>query len=212
MTFNPEIHHRHSIRLPNYDYSRPGYYFVTMCAHEKECSFGDIKNNNIVLNNVGKMVEKKWYDLPVHFPGIELDRMVIMPNHLHGIIIITDCRRGNTNHPLILVDMIGLSPRDGVFPPLPIAITKTGPDQGAMTAPLQRGKTLGQMVAWFKYESTKEINRIVTDNPEMKIWQRNYFDRIIRNDEELNRIRNYIVTNPGTWEKDENYLRMIGAG
>jgi putative transposase len=100
MTFNPEIHRRHSIRLPNYDYSQPGYYFVTLCAHDRECLFGDIENNNIVLSNVGKMVEKKWHDLPVHFPGIELDQMVIMPNHLHGIIIITDRRRGGVIPPI----------------------------------------------------------------------------------------------------------------
>jgi len=193
MTFNPEIHHRHSIRLPNYDYSQPGYYFVTLCAHDRECLFGDIENNNIVLSNVGKMVEKKWYDLSVRFPGIKLDRMVIMPNHLHGIIIITDCCRG------------------GVFPPLPPAITKIGADQGAAIAPPGGGKSLGQMIAWFKYESTKAINRDITSNPEMKIWQRNFFERIIRDDEELNRIRNYIATNPGTWKEDENYI-CVGAG
>jgi putative transposase len=79
---------------------------------------------------------------------------------------------------------------------------------GAITAPLRNGKTLGQMVAWFKYDSTKEINRIVSGNPEMKIWQRNYYDRIIRDEEELNRIRNYIATNPETWEQDENNVRM----
>lgn len=211
MTFNPEIHHRHSIRLPNYDYSQPGYYFVTICAHERECLFGDPENNIIVLNEIGMLVKKKWDDLPGHFPGIELDQMVIMPNHLHGIIIISDHRRGNTNHPPILADMIGLSRGDGVFPPFPIAITKIGPDQGAMTAPLRNGKTLGQMIAWFKYESTKEINRMITGNPEAKIWQRNFYDRIIRDDEELNRIRNYIATNPETWEKDENYV-CVGAG
>ena len=67
------------------------------------------------------------------------------------------------------------------------------------------------MIAWFKYESTKEINRVVTDNPEMKIWQRNFYERIVRNEEELNRIRNYIVTNPETWGEDENYV-CVGAG
>jgi putative transposase len=184
MAFNPEIHHRHSIRLPNYDYSQPGYYFVTLCAHERECLFGDIENNNLVLNEIGMLVKKNWSDLPVHFPAIELDQMVIMPNHLHGIIIIRDGCRG------------------GVFPPIMIV----PPRRGAVVAPPGCGKTLGQMVAWFKYESTKEINRIVSGNPEMKIWQRNYYDRIIRDEEELNRIRNYVATNPETWEGDEDYL------
>ncbi len=186
MTFNPEIHHRHSIRLPNYDYAQPGYYFVTLCTHERECSFGEIENNKIELNNVGIMVKKKWYELPGYFPEVELDQMVIMPNHLHGIIIISDHRRG------------------GVVPPFGIVPMR----RGAVIAPKDGRKTLGQMIAWFKYESTKEINRIVTDNPEMKIWQRNFYDRIIRNDEELNRIRNYIATNPKTWDEDENNMRM----
>jgi len=75
-----------------------------------------------------------------------------------------------------------------------------------MTAPLRKEKTLGHMIAWFKYESTKEINRNVSRNPNIKIWQRNYFERIVRNDEELNRIRDYIVTNPETWEGDENNI------
>jgi putative transposase len=92
--------------------------------------------------------------------------------------------------------MIGLSSRDGVFPPR----------RGVVVAPPGCSKTLGQMVAWFKYESTKEINRIVSGNLDVKIWQRNYYDRIIRNDEELNRIRDYIVTNPEIWKEDENYV------
>ena len=208
MTFNPEIHHRHSIRLPNYDYSQPGYYFVTLCAHERECSFGKIEDNKIVLNETGMLVYRKWHGLPDYFPGVELDQMVIMPNHLHGIIIILDRRKGGVLPPL------------GIIPPYKDAITSvatamgattTGDDRGVMTtgattAPLQKRKTLGQMIAWFKYESTKEINRIITDNPDMKIWQRNFYERIVRNDEELNRIRNYIDTNPETWLTDENYI------
>ncbi|MCU0276872.1 MAG: transposase [Acidobacteria bacterium] len=194
MTFNPEIHHRHSIRLRNYDYSRPGYYFVTLCAYHRECIFGDIEKNEIVLNELGTLVKKNWYDLPVHFPGIELDKMVIMPNHLHGIIKISDHCRGGVIPPL------------GVFPPIKIV-----PMRSAVIAPKDGGKTLGQMIAWFKYESTKEINRVITGNPEMKIWQRNFYERIVRNDEELSRIRNYIATNLETWKEDENYT-FVGAG
>jgi len=199
MIFNPETHHRHSIRLPGYDYSQPGYYFVTSCTHERECLFGDVENNKIVLNEMGTLIEKRWFDLSVHFPRIELDRMVIMPNHLHGIIIILDRRRG------------GVFPPFGVIPSHVGATTAGATTAGAITAPLPKGKTLGQMIAWFKYESTKEINRVVTDNPEMKIWQRNFYERIVRNEDELNRIRNYIATNPETWLTDENYV-YVGAG
>jgi putative transposase len=182
MTFNPEIHHRHSIRLPGYDYSRPGYYFVTLCTHEKGCLFGDFENNDIVLNETGMLVKRKWHELPVHFSGIELDKMIVMPNHLHGIIVISDCR-------------------GGVVPPQFGAMT-----EGARTAPLQMGKTLGQMIAWFKYESTKEINRVISGNPDVKIWQRNFYDRIIRDEEELSRIRNYTVANPENWQEDEENI------
>jgi putative transposase len=199
MTFNSEIHHRHSIRLLGYDYSRPGYYFVTLCTHDKECYFGDIENNKIVLNKMGTMVEKKWNDLPVHFPGIKLDRIAIMPNHLHGIIIIADHRRG------------GVVPPFGIIASHEGAMDRGATTAGAMTAPLRKRKTLGQMIAWFKYESTKEINRDITCNPEMIIWQRNFFERIVRNEDELNRIRNYIATNPETWHEDENYV-CVGAG
>jgi len=210
MTFNPEIHHRHSIRLPDYDYSRPGYYFVTMCAQERECSFGNIENNRIVLNVVGMIVKKQWHDLPIHFPGIELDQMVIMPNHLHGIIIITNCRRGGVFPPHGVIPPFGVNPpHDDVTTTIATglgAMTAGAITAGAITAPLHNGKTLGQMIAWFKYESTKEINRDITGNPEMKLWQRNFYERIVRNDEELNRIRNYIATNPETWKEDENYV------
>lgn len=194
MTFNSEIHHRRSTRLFGYDYSRPGYYFVTICTHDKECYFGGIEKSKVVLNKMGTIVEKKWQDILVHFPGVELDEMIIMPNHLHGIIIILDHRRG------------------GVVPPFGIVPPHEGVKAlGAITAPLPKKKTLGQIIAWFKYESTKEINGAITDNLEMKIWQRNFFERIVRNEDELNRTRNYIATNPETWEQDENYI-SVGAG
>ena len=151
---------------------------------QRECIFGDIEKNEIVLNELGALVKKNWYELTIHFPGIELDRMVVMPNHLHGIIIINDCRRG------------------GVVPPIEIIPMR----RGAVIAPKDGRKPLGQMIAWFKYESTKEINRDITGNPEMKIWQRNFFDRIVRGDEELKRIKNYIATNPETWKQDENFV------
>jgi putative transposase len=189
MAFNSEIHHRHSIRLPDYDYSQSGYYFVTLCAHGKECLFGDIENNNMVLNETGMLVKKKWYELPVHFPGIELYKMILMPNHLHGIIIITDRGGGGMTRGAMTAPLRKITPHANVG------------------IPAQHGeKTLGRMIAWFKYESTKEINRIVSGNPNVKIWQRNFFDRIVRDDEELNRIRNYITTNPENWQEDEDNI------
>ncbi len=86
MTYNPDIHHRKSIRLKGYDYSKPGLYFVTVCTFKHGFLFGDIKNNEMELNNGGEVVKKCWYDIPHHYPNIVLDEFTVMPNHIHGII------------------------------------------------------------------------------------------------------------------------------
>jgi REP element-mobilizing transposase RayT len=95
MTYNPEIHHRRSIRLKEYDYSQSGAYFVTVCAWKKECLFGEIKNGEMLLNKCGGIVMNCWDDLPNHYQHAQLDEFVIMPNHVHGIIVLknTDCRK-----------------------------------------------------------------------------------------------------------------------
>ena len=92
MTYDPEIRHRKSIRLRGYDYSAPGRYFVTICAQEKACLFGGIASSQIELNNYGRIVENVWKELPLHFPLVELDRFVVMPNHFHAIAVIVDPR------------------------------------------------------------------------------------------------------------------------
>ncbi len=90
MTYNPDIHHRRSIRLKEYDYSSAGAYFVTICAHGRECLFGQIVNDKMQLNNAGEMLENVWLELPGRFPNMALDSFVVMPNHFHGIVIVTD--------------------------------------------------------------------------------------------------------------------------
>jgi hypothetical protein len=92
MSYDPEIHHRKSIRLRGYDYSAPGRYFVTICAQEKACLFGGIADGQIALNDYGRIVENVWKELPSHFPLVELDRFVVMPNHFHAIAVIVDPR------------------------------------------------------------------------------------------------------------------------
>lgn len=86
MKYNPEIHHRRSIRLKGYDYSQPGAYFVTIVTHQRQCLFGEIVNNEMILNDYGKIAAQCWNDIPKHFPNAILDEFVIMPNHIHGII------------------------------------------------------------------------------------------------------------------------------
>jgi REP element-mobilizing transposase RayT len=188
-------HHRHSIRLKGYDYSRAGVYFVTIVTWGRLMVFGKIENGEMKLNRYGEIVQKWWDDIPNHFPNVETGAFVIMPNHVHGIIIITEERRGTvpvphdtTNH------------QHG----MEIAQIEDGMNRGGETPPLRRS-TLGQIVAYFKYKSTKEINAL--DGGRIaKLWQRNYYEHIIRNEHEMENIWNYIESNPATWETDDENL------
>jgi len=173
MTYNQETHHRQSIRLPYFDYSQPGYYFITICTKNRECLLGNIINNKIKLSEIGKIVKQCWLDMPKHYPNVELDEFIVMPNHLHGIIIIND--------------PINKYRRGGVTPPLP----------------MENKIPLGKIVAYFKYQSTKQINKL-THAPGQMIWQRNYYEHIIRNEKKLERIRYYIGNNPYNWQTDRN--------
>ncbi len=175
--FDPDKHHRRSIRLPGYDYSRSGAYFVTICAQDRACLFGDIADGVMRLNDAGRVVADSWQWLESQYDYVELDEFVIMPNHVHGVIVIV-----------------------GAGLPRPYIASGAETKTGAETAPLRA--TLGRMVAYFKYQSTKHIN-IMRGTPGMPVWQRNYYEHIVRNDDELNRIREYIANNPKQWEIDQ---------
>ncbi|HDO22867.1 MAG TPA: transposase [Nitrospirae bacterium] len=166
MIYNPDKQDRKTIRLKGYDYAQNGAYFVTICIKNKECISGEILDGKIVLNDVGEMIQSVWNGLPEHYPHVELDQFVVMPNHMHGIVVIS-----NDNY------------KGGETPPL-------------------RERTLGQIVAYFKYQTTKQINQR-RNTPGIPVWQRNYFDRIIRNETELKRIRRYILDNPLKWHLDK---------
>jgi len=159
------MNNRRSIRIPDYDYSQEGMYFVTICAQDRECLFGEIDDEEMILNGDGKIVDEVWNILSDRFP-IHLDYYQIMPNHLHGIIEITNNR----------------------------AIRES---------PLQRS-ILSQCIGYFKMNTTKKIHSVGAhhDAP-IKIFQRNYYEHVIRNDQDLNRIREYIQLNPIRWEDDE---------
>ena len=184
MPYDPNIHHRRSIRLRGYDYARAGAYFVTICAQGRECLFGEITDGKMQVNGYGEIVASWWEDVPRHFPAVELDAAIVMPNHFHGIIMIAE--------------PVGAgSPR-----PAPRPVTGGNTKTGAVTAPLRGRPTLGQIVAYFKYLSTKHIN-ISRGTPGVRIWQRNYYEHIIRNEADLCRIREYIANNPLKWELDQ---------
>jgi REP element-mobilizing transposase RayT len=182
--FDPKIHHRRSIRLPGYDYSQVGAYFVTLVTHQRKCLFGEVFNAEMVLNAFGQIIQNWWGDLPAHFPGVETGAFAIMPNHVHGIVIITG--RGAVPAPLSVNDN-----------------NRGGETQGGETPPLLGKKpTLGQIVAYFKYKSTKEINTLDGTGVVTPIWQRNYYERIIRNEREMDAIWRYIEANPANWTTD----------
>ena len=180
MKYNPQIHHRRSIRLQDYDYSSEGAYFVTICARHRECLFGEIVNGEIVLNEYGKIAEQCWNDMPNHYDNIALDAFIIMPNHFHGIIFITDNVDNVDNVRAIHV---------GVIHELPL---RKSPIQSSQQ---RRKMLLPKIIGRFKMNSAKQINQI-RNTPGLSVWQRNYYEHIIRNEESLNNIRKYIINNP----------------
>ena len=197
MTYNPEIHHRRSIRLKDYDYSQAGAYFVTICAWQRECLFGEIVNGEMILNDMGRIVKSVWSGMPEHFASIYLDEYAIMPNHFHGILHINES-----------VEVVGAKQGSSALPAFDLRSTK-GKAGEAFALPLQlqpvRGSVSGSLssiIQNFKSVSTRKINNF-RNNPGCPIWQRNYYERVIRNEVELSRAREYIINNPMKWELDK---------
>ena len=190
MPYNPDIHHRRSIRLQGYDYSQAGAYFLTVCAYERECLFGEIIDSEMYLNDMGRIVADEWLKTPAIRAEIELDEWVVMPNHFHGIAVITDAgakkRNTGVHHRADNRPVGRLTGRPPVAP--------TGPKK----------KSVGAMMAGFKSSVTSRVNAY-RQTPGSEVWQRNYWDHIIRNEAELNTLRRYIQTNPARWQQDSLY-------
>jgi REP element-mobilizing transposase RayT len=201
MKYNPEIHHRRSIRLKGYDYSRSGAYFVTIVTQGRASLFGHIENGEMILNGAGRMIIKWWNELPDKFPQITLDAFIVMPNHFHGIIIIGDIVGGDLRVSPGLSDAVGGNLR---VPPG----SSEGQEGGHVGPPQQRPDApLSQMIQWFKTMTTNEYIRGVKElgwpRFDGKLWQRNYHEHIIRNADEANRIHLYIESNPIHWAEDQ---------
>jgi putative transposase len=166
MKCEPHKHHRRSIRLMEYDYAQAGGYFVTICTQDRACVLGEIVAGAVLLNELGHIVGESWRWLEQQHGYIKLDQWVVMPNHLHGIILI----------------------KDG--------------EGGSRTAPTSaRRKPLGRLIGSFKTVSTKRINETLR-TPGIAFWQRNYYEHVIRSDNALNAIREYIEANPRHWHTD----------
>jgi len=170
---------RKPTRLASFDYRAPGAYFITLVTHERACLFGGVEGGTMVLNAAGWMVEDWWLSPPGKFPNVALDTHIIMPNHFHGLVAL------NADF------SVGVDPR-------------VGPEKsGAHTsAPLQRKfVSLPEIMRWFK---TMTTNAYIRNPPFNKhLWQRSYHDRIVRNETELNRLRECVANNPIRWHLDQ---------
>jgi len=190
MKYDPAIHHRRSIRLREHDYSQAGAYFVTLCTHNRVCVFGDIVDREMRLNDAVKTVQICWNAIPDHFPQVELDAFVVMPNHVHGILSIIDSQPVGAN--------VGAKN----FSPLQQSPRQQSSQRQSSQRPHGTSKTIGSVIRGFKIGVTKWMRH---NTPVRDIWQRNYWERVIRNESELNRIREYIRNNPVQWEMDQLY-------
>jgi REP element-mobilizing transposase RayT len=225
MKYNPKKHHRRSIRLQNYDYSSEGAYFVTMCTQNRECLFGEIVNGEMVLNEYGKIVEQCWFNLPNHYDNIKLDAYVIMPDHFHGIIFITD-----SVETVDSVDSVGaihelprheLPQRESPQRESPQRESPQrespqresqpesleSPQQELSRQQQRRKMLLPKIIGRFKMNSAKQIN-LIRNTPGVSVWQRDYYEHIIRDVESLENIRNYIVQNPSKWNDKEHNTQI----
>jgi len=224
--YNPNIHHRKSIRLKGYDYSREGLYFITICTHNRECLFGEIVDGNMILNEAGKIADACWQDIPNHFPNAVLHEYIVMPNHVHGIIELVDGGGGGGGGD------VGGGGDGGVvgaenFLPLPsTAPPSTAPTPPPSTPPpfipippkneFQKmiPRSIGSIVKGFKIGVTKGVRENSDDdNQDLKIsslttiWQRNYYEIIIRDKRAYLMISGYILNNPKNWRGDRFYRK-----
>jgi len=170
MKYDPNTHHRHSVRLPTYDYRQPGAYFVTLVTCHRQCLFGEIADGHVSLTDYGEVVEREWLRSTKIRCEIQLDAFVVMPNHIHGIVI------------------MGAQTIVGAHGRAPLRLHRSP-------------RSLGSFVAGFKSAATRRINE-ARGTPGIPVWQRNYYEHVIRDEEELDRVRQYVTDNPECWEQD----------
>ena len=178
MTYNPNIHRRRSIRLKDYDYTQPGIYFITICTEKRVCLFGEVVAGRMCLSRYGEIVWEEWLNTETRRPNVITDAFVVMPNHGHGSIGIHDAEpcRGMARHAPTTARQFGK--------PIP--------------------NSLPTIIGSFKSAVTKGINRR-RGTTGTSVWQRGYYERIVRNEHALNHVRQYIEENPLRWHYDHFY-------
>jgi len=174
--YDPERHRRQSIRKPGWDYGGPGRYFVTVCSFDRELNFGEVVNGAVVLSEIGTVVEQTWLEIDTVNAHVVLDAHIVMPNHLHGIIVI---------------------PSGGWM---------GGPVEPRGRLAGQQAGSLGAMIGRFKSTATRRVNEL-PDIGTATIWQRGYHDRIIPDEDALERARRYVQNNPANWLRDPDHPR-----
>lgn len=182
MKYDPKIHHRRSIRLQGYDYSQNGAYFITLCAQDRKPIFGKIVGGKMQLSPFGIIVRDEWLKTSEMRKNIEMDEFVVMPDHFHGIIVIDDADIGRGAMPRTQIEQFG-KPTSNTIPTI----------------------IRGYKAAVTKQINTIQINAGVYNMPE-RIWQKNYYEHVIRNEASLNKIREYIMSNPLNWKEDDLHI------
>jgi REP element-mobilizing transposase RayT len=174
MPYDPSKHHRRSIRLQGYDYRQAGIYHVTICSFEKRCVFGKIEEDQFIPNAYGRIVMDCWLNIENHTPFPTLDEWQLMPNHLHGLLVLSAEK------------IAGESPAEPQFQ-VPAG-------------------SLGVVVRSFKAAVKRQVNKLRSERElaPVEVWQSNYYEHIVRDEDDLNRIRRYIIENPLNWDLDEN--------
>ncbi|MCX6558426.1 MAG: hypothetical protein NTW95_13525 [Candidatus Aminicenantes bacterium] len=184
MKFDPEVQRRRSIRMRGRDYSASGKYFLTICTQNRELIFGTIENKSMLLSPVGRIAERYWKNIPRHFPNIRLDEYCIMPNHIHGILIIEDIANVGVQYEIKQNHIEPLHPVEPRFHSFQHIVPKS----------------IGSIIRTYKTAVTK---RCKENGFDQFIWQRNFHDRVIRDNGELKRIQQYIRNNPANWDTDD---------
>ncbi|MCX6556498.1 MAG: transposase [Candidatus Aminicenantes bacterium] len=204
-----DIRGRRSIRLKGWDYSTPNYYFITLCVQNRVNLFGNIIEGRIILTEIGSMVKEIWLDMQTKYSGVTVDEFVVMPNHIHGILgLHVGAGPRSTNHPPTNIGGFDLSiPKGGACPfTSTIELGQDDPGRTRGSAPMGKFLSLSDTIRQFKTWTTKKYaeNMIRFHWPEFckRLWQRNYFERIIRCEKELKQIRQYILDNPANWQND----------
>jgi REP element-mobilizing transposase RayT len=224
MPYNPNRHHRRSIRLRGYDYTRPGHYFITICAQGRQRLFGAVVDSALRPNDAGRLVERWWNELGNKFPTVATDAFVVMPDHIHGIVVIgapgdagIDVPTMNANesndHTTVGADVpirprrSGIDSNDGVDSDDAVAGGFINPprrddrdDTGTGDDPNAAAVSISRIVQWFKIMTTtgyiRQVKHAGWPPFDRRVWQRGYYERIVRDERELAAVRRYIAANP----------------